>query len=205
MNLYSSLSNRSPFNYQKVAVIDRDVVTPWLTLAELRQQINLFDDTSQDTFLRGLETAVRRHIENYLGVDFIASTYQAFYSADSIFSPAVFDIPVAGDIKIDYLGYWNLDNVLTTVDSSKYYFDETGNKVIASTIPDNISNDRTNPIIIQYTTIPSNCMDDPVVIQAGLLLFTHLYNNRSNTTESNLRNIPFGFDTLLRSAKPLVM
>jgi hypothetical protein len=45
----------------------------------------------------------------------------------------------------------------------------------------------------------------PVIKQAGLLLFTHLYNNRSNTTDIQLKEIPFGVATLLRPYKPLVM
>jgi hypothetical protein len=44
-----------------------------------------------------------------------------------------------------------------------------------------------------------------VIKQAALLLYTHLYNNRSNTTAVNLRDIPFGFNQLLRPYKPLVM
>jgi hypothetical protein len=44
-----------------------------------------------------------------------------------------------------------------------------------------------------------------VIKQAGLLLLTHLYNNRSNTTDIQLKDIPFGVSTLLRSYKPLVM
>jgi hypothetical protein len=62
-----------------------------------------------------------------------------------------------------------------------------------------------NPLEVLYT-IPSNpIMQYPVIKQAGLLLLTHLYNNRSNTTEVALKSIPFGVDALLRSYKPLVM
>jgi len=36
-------------------------------------------------------------------------------------------------------------------------------------------------------------------------LFTHLYNNRSETTSGGLQRIPLGVDALLRPYKPLVM
>jgi hypothetical protein len=36
-------------------------------------------------------------------------------------------------------------------------------------------------------------------------LLTHLYNNRSNTVDTAIRDIPFGVATLLRPYKPLVM
>jgi hypothetical protein len=57
---------RNPFNYVKVEQIDRDVVTPWLTLDEISQQINLYEDESQDAYLRSLELAVRQAVEVYL-------------------------------------------------------------------------------------------------------------------------------------------
>jgi hypothetical protein len=44
-----------------------------------------------------------------------------------------------------------------------------------------------------------------VIKQAGLMLLTHIYNNRSNTTDVQLKEIPFGVATLLRPYKPLVM
>jgi hypothetical protein len=44
-----------------------------------------------------------------------------------------------------------------------------------------------------------------VIQQAGLLLLTHLYNNRSNTFNGKLDEIPFGVAQLLRPYKPLVM
>jgi hypothetical protein len=63
----------------------------------------------------------------------------------------------------------------------------------------------TAPIIVQYTTVANPLANYPVIKQAGLLLLTHLYNNRANATETKLKDIPFGVTTLLRSYKPLVM
>ena len=57
----------------------------------------------------------------------------------------------------------------------------------------------------RYTTAPNPIAAYPVIKQAGLLLLTHLYNQRSNTTDSLLREIPFGVATLLRPYKPLIM
>ena len=57
-------ATRNPFNYSKVEQLNRDVVTPWLTLDEITQQLNLFDDESQDTYLSSLELATRFAIED---------------------------------------------------------------------------------------------------------------------------------------------
>ena len=63
----------------------------------------------------------------------------------------------------------------------------------------------TNPIVCTYTTNSSPLAQYPVIQQAGLLLLTHLYNNRSNTFNGKLDEIPFGVAQLLRPYKPLVM
>jgi hypothetical protein len=60
-------------------------------------------------------------------------------------------------------------------------------------------------VYCEYTTVANPLANYPVVKQAALLLLTHLYNNRSNTTDNQLKDIPFGVSTLLRPYKPLVM
>ena len=122
-------STRNPFSYSKVEQLNRDVITPWLTLDEITQQLNLFNDESQDTYLSSLELATRFAIEDYLGMSIFSMTYRA-----------------------------------------------------------------ANPL-----------QTYPAIKQAGLLLLTHLYNQRSNSTEASLKSIPFGVDTLLRPYKELVM
>jgi hypothetical protein len=49
-----SSDGRNPFSYVKVEQINRDSVTPWLTLDEITQQLNLFGDESQDTYLSSI-------------------------------------------------------------------------------------------------------------------------------------------------------
>lgn len=209
-------ATRNPFNYSKVEQTVRDNTTAWLTPAAIRQQLNLFDDTSQDTYLTSLELAIRQAIEDYLGLSIFATSYRVWYGIDSIAaSPICFDLPevsqnvdpsLAG-VTITSLKYWNDSSPSTTVtvDPSQYYYDVSGNKVIVQTLPTSINGGMTAPIFIDYATTASPLAAYPVIKQAGLLLFTHLYNNRSNTTEGNLREIPFGVSTLLRPYKPLVM
>lgn len=209
-------ATRNPFNYVKAEQIGRDVVTPWLTLDEITNQINLFQDESQDGYLQALELAVRQAIEDYLGLSIFSVTYRVWYGAENLAnSPVCLDLPevsqnqypdMAG-VTIDRVAYWNNDSppVLTVVSPSEYYYDSSGNKVIIQTLPTSINSEMTAPIICEYTTAPNPLQTYPVIKQAGLLLFTHLYNNRSNTTDNQLKEIPFGVATLLRPYKPLVM
>jgi hypothetical protein len=204
-------ATRNPFNYEKVEQVDRDITSNWLTLTEMTNQLNLFGDTSQDEYLLDLELAVRMHIEDYLGMPIFPITYRVYYGISSQYNtPLNLDLPeVSMDgVKINSVGFYNANtpSIFVTLASSQYYYDVTGNKVILTGgIPSNVSTFRTSPIVVEYQTNPSILSAYPVIKQAGLLLFTHLYNNRSNTTGTMLKDIPFGVDVLLRPYKPLVM
>jgi hypothetical protein len=103
--------------------------------------------------------------------------------------------------------YWTQATppVLVTVASNQYYYDNSGNKVVLQSLPSNLNSAMTSPVYCEYTTAANPLAQYPVIKQAGLLLFVHLYNNRSNTTEIAMKEIPYGVSTLLRPYKPLVM
>lgn len=207
---------RNPFNYAKFEQIDRDNVTPWLTLEEITQQLNLFNDESQDSYLTGLEVATRQAIEDYLGLPIMPVTYRVYYNASSLYGvPLSLDLPevssgivsMCNGITIDSVGYWNdsSPSVFVTLPSSQYSYDNSGNKIILSDLPTSINTFMTSPVVAIYTVQASPLSAYPVIKQAGLMLLTHLYNNRSNTVDTPLREIPFGVAALLRPYKPLVM
>lgn len=207
---------RNPFNYEKFEQIARDNTTAWLTLAEIRQQLNLFDDTSQDTYLGGLEIATRQSIEDYLGMSIFATSYRVYYNAASLWgTPLALDLPEvsqnnstpASGATITNVKYWNdaQPPVLTTVDPATYYYDNSGNKVVLQTLPSDLNPNMTSPVSCEYVSPANPIAAYEVVKHAGKLLLTHLYNNRSDTTDGNSKPIPFGVATLLRPYKPLVM
>ena len=210
-------STRNPFNYDKFEQINRALTTGWLTLEEITQQLNLFGDESQDSYLEGLELAVSMHIEDYLGMPIFPVSYRSYYGISSIYaSPVCLDLPQvsykdsynSGGVVINSVKYYN-DNTpvtLTTLASTNYSYDPTGNKVILPNgTPSDVNVNVTSPIVIEYTVNPNFLQAYPVIKQAALLLLTHLYNNRAETTLSKLQNIPYGVDALLRPYKPLVM
>ena len=207
-------TTRNPFNYVKFEQISRDVTTAWLSLALITNHLNLFDDTSQDTYISSLELATRFAIEDYLGLSIYPVTYRVWYGPEGLVaSPTSLDLPEVSQnsnsslpgVTISKVAYYNSSNVLTTVSPSIYYYDASGNKVIVSSLPTDINSDMTAPIIVEYSTVANPIQTYPVVQQAALLLLTHLYNNRSNTTNISQKDIPFGVSTLLRPYKPLVM
>ena len=209
-------TSRNPFNYQKVEQVSRDIVTEWLTLEEITQQLNLFQDESQDSYLSSLELATRMAIEDYLGMSIFPVTYKTYYGAFNGMggTQVSLDLPAVSQffqgqsgITIDSVQYYNGDTppVLVTMATSDYYYDSTGNKVVVSGLPNTVNTFVTNPIICTYTCNANPVAQYPVIKQAGLLLLTHIYNNRSNTTETKLNDIPFGVAQLLKPYKDLVM
>lgn len=207
---------RNPFSYEKVEQTSRDITSSWLTLEEITNQLNLFQDESQDNYLIGLELATRMAIEDYLGMSIFPVTYKAYYGAtnNSMGMQTAFDLPEVsqgykgqcGNI-INSVCYYNGDTppVLTPISPTEYYYDPTANRVIVDTLPNSISTTIANPIVVTWTTKANPVAEYPVIKQAGLLLLTHLYNNRSNTTTDIKHDIPFGVSQLLRLYKPLVL
>lgn len=207
---------RNPFNYEKFEQISRDIATEWLTLDEITNQLNLYDDQSQDGYLQNLELATRQAIEDYLGMSIFPVKYRVWYNASSLYgTPLTLDLPEVSQnfnpgqpgVAINAVKYWTeaTPPVLTTVSPLTYYYDPSGNKIVLQSLPSNLNNAMTSPVYCEYTTAANPLAQYPVIKQAGLLLFVHLYNNRSNTTEGSLKEIPFGVATLLRPYKPLVM
>jgi hypothetical protein len=196
-----------------VEQVSRDLSSPWLTLDQITQQLNLFGDESQDTYLSGLELATRMAIEDFLGMSIFPITYKVYYGATNGMTgtQVCLDLPEVtqgtGNTTISLVGYWDTSNppVFVTLDPTNYFYDPTGNKVIVSGIPNEVNQAITNPIVVQYVTAANPLAAYPVIQQAGLMLLTHLYNNRSNTIQGTLNEIPYGVAALLRPYKPLVM
>lgn len=200
-------NNRNPFNYSKFEQVSRDTVTEWLTLDEITQQLNLFQDESQDAYLQSLELATRMAIEDYLGMAICSTQYRVYYANFGLYASTMYlDLPEVSrstDVTINSVQVYSTTTP-TTLASSTYAYDPTGNRVVLTTLP-TLSQDVANPIVVTYTQNPTQLAAYPVIKQAGLMLLTHLYNNRSNSTEGNLKEIPYGVAALLRPYKPLIL
>ncbi len=207
---------RNPFNYEKVEQINRDIATQWLDTESIAQQLNLFEDQSQDGYLEMLELAVRQAIEDFIGLSIFPVQYRVWYNASSLYgTPLTLDLPEVSQnqnpgqpgVIINSVKYWTETTPpqLVTVSPTTYYYDPSGNKIVLQSLPNNLNSAMTSPVYCEYTTAANPLAQYPVIKQAGLLLFVHLYNNRSNTTEVQMKEIPFGVSTLLRPYKPLVM
>lgn len=203
--------NRNPYNYAKIEQVSRDLATAWLTLDEITQQLNLFQDESQDQYLESIELATRMAIEDFLGMAIFPTTWRTYYANLGVYNTQWFlDLPEVGlgatGVTINKVEVYTTSNTIpVTLATSAYSYDPTGNRVILNQLPNNLNQNIVNPIVVTYTQNTSIIAQYPVIKQAGLMLLTHIYNNRSNTTDMNLKEIPFGVAQLLRPYKPLVM
>lgn len=209
-------NQRNPFNYAKIVQVNRDLQTEWLTLEEITQQLNLFDDESQDSYLQGLELATRMAIEDYLGQAVFPIQYKVYYPNFGLYNTAVYlDLPEVSaqlqgqpGVVINRIECYTTSNIVPEIVApNQYSYDPTGNQVILNSLPNTLNQQVANPIVVTYTTNRSPIANYPVVKQAGLMLLTHLYNNRSTVGDTThmKAQIPFGVDALLRPYKTLVM
>ena len=207
-------NGRNPYNYAKFDQIARDISTPWLTLEEITQQLNLFGDESQDTYLTSIELATRMTIEDFLGMAIFATQWNVYYPNFGMYNTTMYlDLPETGvdmlgspAVSIDNVRYYGASNTEPiTIDPADYSYDPTGNRVILNTTLNELSQQVANPIVVTFTQNANPLASYPIIKQAGLMLLTHIYNNRSDTTDKILREIPYGVATMLRPYKPLVM
>ena len=96
--------NRNPFNYAKIEQVSRDLATAWLTLDEITQQLNLFQDESQDQYLESIELATRMAIEDFLGMAIFPTTWRTYYANLGVYNTQWFlDLPEVPQSLIDSL------------------------------------------------------------------------------------------------------
>jgi len=207
-------SNRNPYNYAKIEQIARDTVTQWLTLDEITQQLNLFHDESQDAYLESIELATRFAIEDYLGMSIFSTQFRTYYGNSGVYGTALYlDLPEvsigSAGVTLNSVVYYGVEsNSPITMAKTDYFYDQTGNRVVVSSIPTTLNQTMANPIIVTYTQNANPMAYYPTIKQAGLMLLTHLYNNRSASTLGAMNSstmINWGVDALLRPYKPLVM
>ena len=209
-------NGRNPYNYARFEQISRDVATPWLTLEEITQQLNLFGDESQDTYLSSLELATRMSIEDILGMAIFSTQWNVYYANFGMYDTTLYlDLPETGvnvtgypAVTINNVRYYGSSNTVPiTISNTDYSYDPTGSRVILNVALNELSQQVANPIVVTFTQNANPLASYPVIKQAGLMLLTHLYNTRSTVgdTVGMKSEIPFGVHAMLRPYKPLVM
>ena len=200
-------SNRQPFNWYSLQELERDLITEWLPIETVRDHLNLYGDTSQDAILEQYELATRQYIEDYLGKSIFSKSYQTNYGLQVFQDPiTALDIPNAyQNVSINQVSYWDENGVFQIIPATSFTFDDIGAKVIIKSIGTTVDPNRTAPISVQFSVDANPIATYATVKQAGLLLLTHFYNNRSMTSEKALTQLPYAFETLLRPYRAIIL
>lgn len=181
-------------------VLDRPIPS-YLPVADARNQVNLFGDTSQDDYLEGLCGVAQEIVEDYIGQYLETVSTQCNYLR---FNQTGMAIPQP-NISNLVVKYWDEHDILQTLSPSVYLVDTTVNPILlrtrnAQAFPAALSAVRTAPVQITYDSIlygADQDMNVERIRQAMLLMVTHWYNNRSDTDMANRKEIPYGFLRLL--------
>lgn len=206
--------NNTPYNWTKLINTSRDVASAWIPVEQVREQLNIYLDESQDAYLSQLELAARFYIEDYLGKAIFEQTYTLYYDTD-VLQNAVpqLDFPQSdtATLEVTEVGYYNQNEPYPTTELlnpvTDYYVDPTGSKIVLVNPPTGVTGAMTNPIYAKIKVYSDVIASYPSVIHAGKLIITHLYNNRSSVVSGNgdRYEMPYGVDSLLRPYKDLVV
>jgi hypothetical protein len=205
-------SNRNPQNYAQIEQLGRGN-TSLLSAEELRNQLNLFGDTSQDTAILSYAIAATQYVSDYLGFPLCATTYRVYYPPQIVVgNVAYLDIPTWTEetggppIQLSFtVNYYDVNNNLATYNT--YIWDAGGQRLILQAIPQ-LSQTMAYPWVVTVTLNTGWHGNTEVIKQAVKLVATHFYNNRSETVSGIINpsvKITLGLDALLRPFKPLVM
>ena len=180
-------------------------VTEPITLAEARLHCRVDADTSDghpdDSLIEMYISVAREYAENFTGLALGKKTIEL--TLDDFPSDEIELIGPASSVTS--IQYYDAAGDLQTLDASNYELDDYSKPsyiypAYAVTWPPVYP--MTNAVIITYVTGYADDSDSqplPFAAKAAILLMVgHLYENREDTTDRSMSNIPNGTDALLR-------
>ena len=208
-------NSRTPFNWTKFIDVSRDFTTNWLDVDLVKYQLNIYGDTSLDTYIEQLTLVAKTYIEDYIGKSINNRSYRAYYRTNVLSGSSnviTLDVPEtqATTASVTQVSYYNSASppVQVVIPASNWFFDPTGNQVILTTGPSlaDVNQYVDSPIMVDYAVGAQGSLSgNPAIQHAGFLLVTHWYDNRGDATDRLTKMIPHGVTNLLRPYKDLTM
>lgn len=165
--------------------------TNFISLSNLKNYLRV-DGADDDTTLGFLLTSARQACEEYTGRLFGSGTV-TYYLDSFVDSP----FPAGPVTAISSVQYYDIDNVLQTLSTARWYADLVGTpQRIAFDAPPAVYLDRYNQVIINATaghsTVPGP------ILQAIRILAGHFYENRQAVLVGTISSeLPIGVHALL--------
>lgn len=185
-----------------------------VTLAEAAAHLRLdqfgspLEYADEDLVLMQI-TAAREYVEGLSGLMLASQTMQlagrSFFGMSEWCDGEGIPLKCAPITGIDSISYYNGDGVLQTVDPANYeldFFSPMPRVVLLPGASWPSTQDRANAVVIQFTAGYDN--GSPTIDsipkslkQAILLVLGHLYENREQTTQVKLEELPLGVTALV--------
>lgn len=207
-------SRYSTNRWNKLTEVSRDYDSDLIPVTELRYQLNLYSDTSQDAYLELLDKTAKAYIEDKLGVSFHTRTAKAYYSPSTFITSGEYThlpLPNSFDttMSVSSIQYYATGaKTLTTLATSNWFFDVTSDRLAVKLSGVQFNTDYESPLLVNLSYGSSDgsaLTENPAIKHAAMLLVTHWYRNRSTTSEGMLNNIPHGVDVLLEPYREVLL
>lgn len=164
-----------------------------VTVDEAKEHIQGLEEiTLYDVYIESLITACREIAENYIWGCIVESTFKLRLKN----FPASIKIPKPPLVSITSITYTDLNNVIQTLDESKYEvinWSEPG-KIVFNQAPS--TNNKEGNITIEYVagyeTVPAS------IKQAIMMMIRTLYDNREDENNRNITELPITSKYLLK-------
>lgn len=168
--------------------------SPAISVADAKDRLAIaFGD--DDLLLASYIAAATDYAEQYTGRAVMAQTWQYYFDSFAC-SLLIYET----DITSIAVKYYDENNALQTLSPSAYYVDSVSYPARitpALSFPSTIMSGP-NSVIVEVVTGHADAKDAPACVIAAIALMAgHLYNNRENTSDVELHEIPMGAKALM--------
>ena len=173
-----------------------------ISLSDLKDHLRLFgDNTVSDTYLNNLITAATDIASAMLGEAVTTTEYYAYFTD---FSDLRLPIDFVDTIDaVQYYAGTATGNTYTTVATSVYYLDNTGEDPEVKLLsgqewPENINTAVAAPVRITYTGDVATAGRSRAIHQAVLIIAADMYENPNSMTDKAQYKVSFSAERLLK-------
>jgi uncharacterized phiE125 gp8 family phage protein len=187
------------------------ITTSHQLFLDAKTHLNIYSDTSQDSYILQLVKASLSLTEKYLG-EYLFDTTVEFYIPE--LKSTV--LPHKGAKSITSVKYIDSSDIEQTWDSSNYYLeDRTEHKSLkvtdGATLPTDISTTRDNPIMVTYQTnywdyLVGDSSTEAEDLRIAVLMYVgEIFSGRDNTSSKGISRLPLCSERLLTPYKRIVL
>ena len=166
-------------------VVTTEALASAVTIQEMRNQLGLFSDTSQDDLLNALGVAATEYIGSLIGTYLEQTTLQSNFSGFE----GRMDLEQSNVTFINSVSYIDDSGMTQTVNSTDYILDNTGtsSNLAFSTVPEvTLSLLHTAPVMVGYSVFQNQQgVLNPEIRRAILLIVQDWFEKRGPGSESD--------------------